>query len=270
MKKIVHRICITHCMVAEQSVCDPQITPRGHCMPHKRSKASSDYRRHRGVTRRAGLPDPPPIPVELQRLPEEAYLRPTPKAVLKPRQESRAVLKPRPEPRLRSAVPPRDLRPRKRARVGSPASSQSAGAAEQLKARAASVGAPASPQPAAKTEIIESIPLPEQVSREIDEIFRVKRERERVKREVKSEVQKKAEIALSLLAGLAQPVKVIEQDSPCSASPEPDPICWEAPTTPPKWSSSSSSSESSSEDESAASGRVDGKAKSAVGTTPSR
>ena len=250
-------------------------------MPHKRSKASSDYRRQRGVTRRAGLPDPPPIPAELQRLPEEAYLKPSPKvvltppwrnpkAVLKPRQDSRAVLKPRPEPRLRSAVPPRDLRPRKRARVGSPASSQSAGAAEQLKARAASVGAPASSQPAAKTEIVESIPLPEQVSREIDEIFRVKRERERVKREVKSEVQKKAEIALSLLAGLAQPVRVIEQDSPCSASPEPDPICWEAPTTPPKWSSSSSSSESSSEDESAASGRVDGKAKSAVGTTPTR
>ena len=122
-------------------------------MPHKRSKASSDYRRQRGVTRRAGLPDPPPIPAELQRLPEEAYLKPSPKvvltppwrnpkAVLKPRQDSRAVLKPRPEPRLRSAVPPRDLRPNKRTRVGSPASSQSAVAAEQLWARAASVGAP--------------------------------------------------------------------------------------------------------------------------------
>ena len=241
-------------------------------MPHKRSYASADYRRHRGATRRAGLPDPPPIPAELQRLPEEAFLRP----------RSKAVLKPRPKWRSRSDSPnwssSEAARPAKRARVGRTASSQSAVKAEQLWARAASVGAPASPQPAAKTEIIESIPLPEQVSREIDEIFRVKRERERVKSEVKSEVlktevksevQKKAEIALSLLAGLAQPVKVIEQDSPCSASPEPDPICWKAPTTPPKWSSSSSS-ESSSEDESAASGRVDGKAKSAVGTTPSR
>ena len=242
-------------------------------MPHKRSYASADYRRHRGATRRAGLPDPPPIPAELQRLPEEAFLRP----------RSKAVLKPRPKWRSRSDSPnwssSEAARPAKRARVGRTASSQSAVKAEQLWARAASVGAPASPQPAAKTEIIESIPLPEQVSREIDEIFRVKRERERVKSEVKSEVlktevksevQKKAEIALSLLAGLAQPVKVIEQDSPCSASPEPDPICWEAPTTPPNWSSSSSSSESSSEDESAASGRVDGKAKSAVGTTPTR
>ena len=233
-------------------------------MPHKRSYASADYRRHRGATRRAGLPDPPPIPAELQRLPEEAFLRP----------RSKAVLKPRPKWRSRSDSPnwssSEAARPAKRARVGRTASSQSAVAAEQLWARAASVGAPALPQPAAKTEIIESIPLPEQVSKEIDEIFRVKRERERVKSEVKSEVQKKAEIALSLLAGLAQPVRVIEQDSPCSASPEPDPICWEAPTTPPKWSSSSSSSESSSEDESAASGRVDGKAKSAVGTTPTR
>ena len=216
-------------------------------MPHKRSKASSDYRRHRGVTRRAGLPDPPPIPVELQRLPEEAFLRPRSKAVLKPR-------------------------PKWRSRSDSPNWSSSEAARPAKRAR---VGRPASPQPVAKAEV-KSEALPAQLDKDIDEIFRVKKEKERLKTEVKSEVQKEAEIALSLLAGLAQPVKVIEQDSPCSASPETDPICWEAPVTPvtdPKESTSSSSSfssSSSSENESAASGRVDGKAKSAVGTTPTR
>ena len=257
-------------------------------MPHKRSYASADYRRHRGATRRAGLPDPPPIPAELQRLPEEAFLRP----------RSKAVLKPRPKWRSRSDSPnwssSEAARPAKRARVGRTASSQSAVAAEQLWARAASVGAPALPQPAAKTEIIESIPLPEQVSREIDEIFRVKRERERVKREAKSEVKQEVE-PISLLTVLAQPVSVARPASPSSdagtfvstrSSDRKDStevasdteLSEQFPGTPvtiptkrsPLATPGATSSSSEDDDESAASGRVDGKAKSAVGATHAR
>ena len=147
-------------------------------MPHKRTKAQQDYRRQRGVTRRAGLPDPPPIP-EALRLNQPVVLTPRCKWA------SRAVLKPRPEVKL-SSNSPTDPRPQPK-RVG----------------RSALPAPPAYPPPSWKRARVATPALPT-----------AKRARVGtpalptvVKTEVKVEVKQEAEPSSSS-SGLAPPVSV--------------------------------------------------------------
>ena len=114
-------------------------------MPHRRSKAQKDYRHHRGVARRAGLPDPPPIPVALRH--EPVVLTPCPKVVLKPRY-AECTLKPRAKSRSASSLPT-DPRPQPKSK-GKRVETSASPFAPRKRAR---VEVPALPKPVAKAEV---------------------------------------------------------------------------------------------------------------------